>query len=154
MQVFDSWVGALDAADYREFVLPHVRRIFDALADLRRADDPLRHRHRRTCSRVQREAGGDVIGVDWRTPLDEAWRARWATASRSRATSIPTLLLAPRERLLARVDDVLRARRRAARPHLQPRPRHPARHAGRRVKAVVDHVHEATSRRGGSPSSG
>ena len=46
LQLFDSWIGALDEADYREFVLPHVRRIFDAIADLDVPEDPLRDGHR------------------------------------------------------------------------------------------------------------
>ena len=72
VQLFDSWIGALDEADYREFVLPHVRRIFDGIADL---DVPKIHFGTGTghLLAVQREAGGTVIGVDWRTPLDEGW---------------------------------------------------------------------------------
>ena len=72
MQVFDSWVGALNARDYREFILPHTRRIFDALA---RYDVPTIHFGVGTGAILGelREAGGDVIGADWRTPLDEAW---------------------------------------------------------------------------------
>ena len=46
VQVFDSWVGALNAADYREFILPHTKRIFDARRADRRADDSFRRRHR------------------------------------------------------------------------------------------------------------
>ena len=46
LQVFDSWVGALDADDYRAHVLPHMRGLFDALDRPRRAGDPLRCGHR------------------------------------------------------------------------------------------------------------
>ena len=56
---------------------------------------------------LQREAGGDVIGVDWRTPLDEGWRLAGEDVA-VQGNLDPTLLFAPRERLLARVDDVLR----------------------------------------------
>jgi uroporphyrinogen decarboxylase len=56
---------------------------------------------------AQREAGGSVIGVDWRTPLDEAWRLVGDGVA-VQGNLDPTLLFAPRERLLARVDDVLR----------------------------------------------
>ncbi len=45
IQIFDSWVGALSAEDYREFARPHTAAVFDALEADRRADDPLRHRH-------------------------------------------------------------------------------------------------------------
>ena len=71
-----------------------------------------------------------MIGVDWRTPLDEGW-ARVGDGVAVQGNLDPHALFAPRERLLARVDDVLRARGRPRRARLQPRPRHPARHAGR-----------------------
>jgi uroporphyrinogen decarboxylase len=105
LQLFDSWVGALDERDYREFVLPHVRLIFERLAD---AGVPIIHFGTGTghLLGVQREAGGDVIGVDWRTPLDEGWRKVGDTVA-IQGNLDPTLLLAPRERLLAGVDLVL-----------------------------------------------
>jgi uroporphyrinogen decarboxylase len=72
IQIFDSWAGALGPADYREFAMPHTRRIFDALAG---TGVPLIHFGVGTAAilRDLAEAGGDVIGVDWRLPLDEAW---------------------------------------------------------------------------------
>ena len=72
MQIFDSWAGALSSADYREFVLPHTRKIFDAIAG---TGVPTIHFGTGTANILQdlREAGGDVIGADWRIPLDEAW---------------------------------------------------------------------------------
>ena len=140
VQLFDSWIGALDEADYREFVLPHVRRIFDGIADL---DVPKIHFGTGTghLLAVQREAGGTVIGVDWRTPLDEGWK-RAGDGVAVQGNLDPTLLFAPRERLLARVDDVLR--RAGGRPgHVFNLghgilPGTPV----EAVKAVVDHVHE------------
>ncbi len=73
VQVFDSWIGVLDEADYCEFALPHVRRIFDRLRGL---GVPTIHFGTGTghLLALQRVAGGSVIGVDWRTPLDEGWR--------------------------------------------------------------------------------
>jgi uroporphyrinogen decarboxylase len=147
VQLFDSWIGVLDEADYREFALPHVRRIFDALADL---DVPKIHFGTGTghLLAVQREAGGTVIGVDWRTPLDEGWKRAGAGVA-VQGNLDPTLLFAPRERLLERVDDVLR--RAGGRPgHVFNLghgilPGTPV----EAVKAVVDRVHEATAR---SPS--
>jgi uroporphyrinogen decarboxylase len=145
VQLFDSWIGALDETDYREFALPHVRRIFDAIADL---DVPKIHFGTGTghLLAVQREAGGTVIGVDWRTPLDEGWeRAGEGVAVQGNLD--PTLLFAPRERLLARVDDVLR--RAGGRPgHVFNLghgilPGTPV----EAVRAVVDHVHETTGQR-------
>ena len=54
VQVFDSWVGALNARDYREFILPHTRRDLRASRAARRADDPFRRRHRRDPRRAAR----------------------------------------------------------------------------------------------------
>jgi uroporphyrinogen decarboxylase len=56
---------------------------------------------------MQREAGGDVIGIDWRTPLDEGWRLAGDGVA-VQGNLDPTLLLGPRQRLLQRVDDVMR----------------------------------------------
>jgi uroporphyrinogen decarboxylase len=105
LQVFDSWVGALDEADYREFALPHVRSIFERLRGL---GVPLIHFGVGTghLLAVMREAGGDVIGVDWRTPLSEAWR-RAGESVALQGNLDPTALLGPRDRLLRRVDAVL-----------------------------------------------
>jgi len=106
LQLFDSWVGALDEADYREFVLPHVRAIFAAV---RGSGVPVIHFGTGTghLLAAQREAGGDVIGLDWRLPLDEGWR-RLGDAVAVQGNLDPTLLLGPRPRLIERVDDVLR----------------------------------------------
>ncbi|HXY40237.1 MAG TPA: uroporphyrinogen decarboxylase [Vicinamibacteria bacterium] len=106
VQLFDSWVGALDAADYREFALPHLRLVFETLADL---GVPTIHFGTGTAHllALQREAGGTVIGIDWRTPLDEGWGLVGEDVA-VQGNLDPALLFAPRERLLARVDDVLR----------------------------------------------
>jgi uroporphyrinogen decarboxylase len=143
LQVFDSWVGALDEADYREWVLPHVRTIFEALRGL---NVPLIHFGTGTghLLHVQREAGGDVIGVDWRTPLDEGW-ARAGDGVGIQGNLDPTVLFAPQARLLARVDDVLR--RAGSRPgHVFNLghgilPGTPVEN----VQAVVEHVHARTA---------
>ena len=73
VQVFDSWVGSLSPADYRRYVLPHMAGIFSGL---RRAGAPSIHFGTGTAGIVSlmREAGGDVIGVDWRVDLGDAWR--------------------------------------------------------------------------------
>jgi uroporphyrinogen decarboxylase len=105
IQVFDSWVGALHAADYREFVLPHTRRIFEGLAG---HGVPTIHFGVGTGSILPelREAGGDVIGVDWRTPIDAAWE-RIGYDRAVQGNLDPTLLLGPVERALAGAEDVL-----------------------------------------------
>ena len=92
LQIFDSWIGALDAGDYREYVLSARARSLRAWR-ARTCRHPLRHRPS-TCSEAQREAGGNVIGLDWRTPLDEGW-ARLGLRVGSRATSIPRCCSGP-----------------------------------------------------------
>ncbi|WP_133877013.1 uroporphyrinogen decarboxylase [Actinoplanes brasiliensis] len=71
VQLFDSWAGALSEADYREHVLPHSARVLRGLAD---AGVPRIHFGVGTAVllRAMGEAGADVVGVDWRTPLDQA----------------------------------------------------------------------------------
>jgi len=105
VQVFDSWVGALNARDYREFILPHSRRIFESLAQ---SGVPLIHFGVGTGAILAelREAGGDVIGADWRTPLDEAWQ-RIGFDRAIQGNLDPTLLLGPIDRALAATDDIL-----------------------------------------------
>ncbi|GIE09339.1 uroporphyrinogen decarboxylase [Paractinoplanes ferrugineus] len=71
IQLFDSWAGALSEADYREFVMPHSAEVLGGLAD---AGVPRIHFGVGTAVllRAMGEAGADVVGVDWRTPLDRA----------------------------------------------------------------------------------
>ena len=72
VQLFDSWVGVLGPRDYEEAVAPHMRRIFGALA---RRGVPAIHFATGAAGLLERmaAAGGDVIGLDWRVALDEAW---------------------------------------------------------------------------------
>jgi uroporphyrinogen decarboxylase len=71
VQLFDSWAGTLSERDYREFVLPHSTRVLDAVHGV-----PKIHFGVGTSELLpaMREAGADVVGVDWRLPLDEAVR--------------------------------------------------------------------------------
>jgi len=73
IQVFDSWVGCLSPQDYREYVLPYSKRVF---IDLENAGVPRIHFGTGTSNLLaeMKEAGGDVFGVDWRIPVDEAWQ--------------------------------------------------------------------------------
>jgi uroporphyrinogen decarboxylase len=105
VQVFDSWVGALNADDYREFILPHTRAIFEKLAAY---DVPTIHFGVGTSAILGelRAAGGQVIGADWRIPLDEAWE-RIGFDRAIQGNLDPTALLAPIDRLLAATDEVL-----------------------------------------------
>ena len=72
VQLFDSWVGALSPLDYRASVLPHVRRLFDGLV---RLGVPTIHFGTGTAGLLaaMAEAGGDVIGLDWRIGLADGW---------------------------------------------------------------------------------
>ena len=72
VQLFDSWVGCLSPDDYREFVLPHSRAVIQGV----KPGVPVLHFGTGTGALLElmREAGGDVIGLDWRVRLDEAWQ--------------------------------------------------------------------------------
>lgn len=73
VQVFDSWVGCLSPADYRQYVLPHTKRLIEGVArgvpviNFATGNPALLP--------LLAEAGGDIIGIDWRTQLDDAWNA-------------------------------------------------------------------------------
>ena len=105
VQVFDSWVGALSAGDYREFVLPHTQKIFATVQPL---GVPTLHFGTGTTTILaeMREAGGDVIGLDWRIPLDDGW-AQVGDDRAVQGNLDPTLLLGPVERMLRGAHDVL-----------------------------------------------
>ena len=112
IQIFDSWAGALSQTDYREFALPHTTRIFDGLKD---RGVPLIHFGVGTTAILGDIAatGWDVIGVDWRMALDDAWSAIGEDRA-IQGNLDPTLLLGPSDRLVAAASDVLR--RAAGRP--------------------------------------
>lgn len=105
VQVFDSWAGSLSPRDYERWVLPASRRLLDGL---RRAGVPSVHfatGNPRLLPLVA-EAGGDVIGLDWRMPIDEAW----AIVGDDRGVQgnlDPTLLLAGRGPTLEAAADIL-----------------------------------------------
>jgi uroporphyrinogen decarboxylase len=71
VQLFDSWVGCLSPDDYREYVLPHTREVIRNITP----GTPVIHFGTGTATllKLMREAGGDVIGLDWRVELDEEW---------------------------------------------------------------------------------
>src|SRR3990172_2132783 len=94
LQLFDSWAGALSGADCREFVAPYSARILAAV------DVPTIHFGTGTTHLLadMAAAGGEVIGVDWRVPIDRAWEA----IGRGRGVQgnlDPALLLGPWERI-------------------------------------------------------
>jgi len=112
IQIFDSWAGALGRADYREYALPHTKRIFDGLRD---RGVPLIHFGVGTQAILSdlAEAGGDVIGVDWRQYLDQAWTVVGPDRG-IQGNLDPALLFGPRDRLLSMADDILRRAARRA----------------------------------------
>src|SRR5699024_582774 len=81
VQLFDSWAGALSLRDYREFVLPHATPVLEGVRD---TGVPRIHFGVGTGELLpaMRDAGADVLGIDWRVPLDDAAR-RLATAEQS-----------------------------------------------------------------------
>lgn len=106
LQIFDSWVGCLNPDDYREFVLPHMKRLF---SETEKLGVPRIHFGTGTATLLplMREAGGEVIGLDWRIPLDEAWRCLGFSVA-VQGNLDPTVLLAPFEIVADRAGDVLR----------------------------------------------
>jgi uroporphyrinogen decarboxylase len=103
IQLFDSWVGVLSPADYEEFVAPWSARILKAV------DVPTIHFGTGTASLLpgMAAAGGDVIGLDWRLPLDEGW-GLIGEQHGVQGNLDPALLLGPWDRVETAVDDVLR----------------------------------------------
>lgn len=142
LQLFDSWVGSLSPADYREFVLPHSR---SAIETARRAGVPIIHFGTDTGGMLELicAAGGDVIGVDWRIELGTAWK-RLGDGVGVQGNLDPAALLAP--------CDALRQRARRVLDEAGGRPGHifnlghgihqdtPVDH----VRKLVDFVHETT----------
>jgi uroporphyrinogen decarboxylase len=144
VQLFDSWVGDLAPADYVEYVQPFVRQVLD---DVQKAGVPVIHFGTGTASLLEnmRDAGGTVIGVDFTTPLAEAW-ARVGLDRAIQGNMDPCALLTTREvaeRHAARVLDAA-----AGRPgHIFNLghgilPETPVDN----VRAVVDYVHRAGAR--------
>lgn len=105
LQLFDSWVGALSPADYREYVLPHTRSLIEKA---RTAGVPLIHFSTGTAGLIPelRAAGGDVIGVDWRIGLGRAWEILGPGVA-LQGNLDPATLLAPPEVLCRQAARVL-----------------------------------------------
>jgi len=106
VQLFDSWVGCLAPEDYREYVLPHVKGIFEGLQG---TDAPCIHFGTGTATLLElmKEAGGTVIGVDWRVPMDEA-RRRLGPDVAVQGNLDPVVLFAPVHEIERRVERILR----------------------------------------------
>jgi uroporphyrinogen decarboxylase len=144
VQVFDSWIGALGPDDYRAFVLPHMKALFAKLPP----GTPAIHFGTGTAALLplMREAGGDVIGLDWRVDLADGWNAVGHDVAVQGNLDPAVLLAAPL---------YIRKRAKAVLDAAGGRPGHifnlghgihkdtPVEH----VKALVDIVHELSDRR-------
>lgn len=106
VQIFDSWAGCLSPADYRKFVLPHTKALIDSLP----ADTPVINflTGNPALLPLLREAGGTVMGIDWRINLKDAW----ATVGHDVAVQgnlDPVTLFASTEVIREKARDVLDA---------------------------------------------
>jgi uroporphyrinogen decarboxylase len=143
LQIFDSWAGCLGPEDYRKYALPYTKKVVDSIAGA----VPVINFSTNTGSYLEivKEAGGDVIGVDWRIRLDKAWKTiGYARAIQGNLD--PAVLFAPRSEIKKRTREILNY---AAR-----RPGHIF-NLGHgimvatpvdNVKALVDFVHEESGR--------
>jgi uroporphyrinogen decarboxylase len=144
LQLFDSWAGTLSPADYRRYVLPYSRQ---AVETARRAGVPIIHFSTGTSGMLEllREAGGDVIGIDWRINLADAWQ-RLGDGVAIQGNLDPVAIFAPLSELKRQASEVLNQA--GGRPgHVfnlghGVLPQTPVNH----VAALVDWVHDQTSR--------
>jgi uroporphyrinogen decarboxylase len=106
IQIFDSWVGSLSVEDYRRYVLPHVTGM---VKQLQKTGVPIIYfgTDSATLLPAMKETGADVIGLDWRIPLDEGW-ARLDHACAVQGNLDPVLLFADWKELKSRAEDILR----------------------------------------------
>jgi uroporphyrinogen decarboxylase len=109
VQLFDSWAGALSAADYERYVLPHSRRVLAAAAGVPRIHFGV---DTGELLGLMAAAGADVVGVDWRVPLDSAAQ-RVGSGVALQGNLDPATVFAPWPAVEHRVREVLRAGRHA-----------------------------------------
>lgn len=140
VQVFDSWVGALSPQDYETFVLPYSQRVLQAAKN---ENVPVIHfgTNTSTLLPLMKRAGGDVIGLDWRMPLDDGWKILGDDVA-VQGNLDPVTLFAPLPEIKTRVHDILN--RANGRPgHIFNLGHGILQHTPvDNVKAVVDMVHE------------
>jgi uroporphyrinogen decarboxylase len=103
IQIFDSWVGCLSPEDFRNFVLPHTRRLIKSITP----GVPVISFGTQTSGFLSllRQAGGDVIGVDWRIELDEAWDILGDVAIQGNLD--PQILLADKKTITSQAQRIL-----------------------------------------------
>lgn len=140
VQVFDSWVGALNPQDYEEFVLPYSQKILQAA---KAENVPVIHfgTNTTTLLPLMKRAGGDVIGLDWRILLDDGWKLLGDDVA-VQGNLDPTILFAPLPEIKKRVHNILK--RANGKPgHIFNLGHGILQHTPvDNVKAVVDMVHE------------
>ncbi len=104
VQLFDSWVGCLSPSDYRQYVLPHTAELIAGIIP----GTPLIHFGTGTAALLElmQQAGGDVIGLDWRVSLDDAW-ARLGRNSAVMGNLDPVALFASRDQLKSQTKKIL-----------------------------------------------
>ena len=139
VQVFDSWAGCLSPSDYRQYVLPHTKRLIDSVKD----DAPVINflTGNPALLPLQKQAGGTVMGVDWRIDLNDAWDIfghQFAVQGNMDPVSIYAELPVLKQRVKAVLDSAggryghIFNLGHGVMPDMQPA----------HVKAVVDFVHE------------
>jgi uroporphyrinogen decarboxylase len=106
IQIFDSWVGCLSVEDYRRYVLPHVTGL---VKGLQKTGVPIIYfgTDSATLLPAMKETGADVIGLDWRVPLDQGWE-RLDYQSAVQGNLDPVLLFADWKELKSRAEGILR----------------------------------------------
>lgn len=142
IQVFDSWAGILGPDDYADYVQPHMKTLFASLAA---ANVPVISFSTGTSGILEQvaESGGDVIGVDWRIPLDTAWQRIGNRAIMGNLD--PVVLCGPWRELQARIDTILQ--RANGKPgHIFNLGHGVLPHTPiENVRRVIEYVHEKTS---------
>jgi uroporphyrinogen decarboxylase len=112
IQIFDSWVGCLSVEDYRHYVLPHVTAL---VKRLQKSGVPIIYFGTETATLLpsMKETGAEVVGMDWRIPLDTGWQSL-GNKGAVQGNLDPVVLFANWKELKSRAEDVLR--RAAGRP--------------------------------------
>jgi uroporphyrinogen decarboxylase len=112
IQIFDSWVGCLSVEDYRHYVLPHATAL---VKRLQKSGVPIIYFGTETATLLpaMKETGAEVVGLDWRIPLDTGWQSL-GNKGAVQGNLDPVLLFANWKELKSRTEDILR--RAAGRP--------------------------------------
>lgn len=107
VQLFDSWVGCLSPSDYSRYVMPYSKAAIESLTP----GVPVIHFGTGTATflDLMRDAGGDVVGVDWRMDLGVAWDLLGSDRVAVQGNLDPVTLFAPKKYIRAQVETILKA---------------------------------------------